>query len=1180
MQSPYKRHTRILVANWWFSALLVVNVGLAAGVPAVAQTPIAVSESSALTPIVAPSAPEDVAAVRADIEARLEALPEVEAGEDVDSSGLRLAEATKAVRASLVAYRGQLDALVESSNRVAQLGSDEEIARRNKLIEEYRARIDELERAPSPADGEIAKIREEVAAEYEQINALHDATNQQQTTRATRLAELPKRAENVAEELVQARIALNEAMQTSPVLPEGMDEATFDRIRNLRLRELAQRVSSSALRAEQLATEKVVLELEHAAAESMLPVLQRYARVAGDRRSRLDALAARSESETIADSLEQADSPQARAYWNYRDLIAETRRGFIARIDGIRSRFRESERQRLVRRIDRHVSFYERLGERLDRVDDAEKNAAYRGLEDLVAKHRDEATLIADRLFESRREKDQLSAGWDVAVDELLEAQGALGHAVEGLAGEERAEYERLVAELAAAYRPALDETVTEVVSAQSELIMRLEGTETALAEFLETLSGHQESLFWSFTFARGPNVVQRVGFGVREAGSEGFGEESRAALGRVKEVVSKIPTGRYGLVGGLAVGGLVCGLLGRWRLRKVAHVHELWVHEELREKGGTEVGASDRFSIQTSRMLGAALPLALPAALLLGGVVLGDDLVGDMRLLAIRMLSLVLGLTVGWVLLTHLFHSGKPRFRMIPCSNVVAQYYRRWGRALWLISFVLTPPVVLLQTLGVGEKVVEALWVVYCTAMLLSLLVFARNRQTVVRIVGRAFATRRPAMFKLVVRVYLLVALGLCGLLVLEVMGYATFVDFVVTNVLHTAAILVVALLLDDLTADLARKYATTTEKAPEGEAGAVSEAGAADLDGMFEDFEAQEVGLMVGAGATLFRWALWLSALGWIAATWGMTQMTAKQVLAYPLAQTDGGPVTVQRFLAAILALYLAVKVSRGVRAALDQKVYPAYTTINRAAQATINSLLHYTLLVVGVYVALQLVHVNLGAIAVLLGGLGLGLGLGLQPLVVNFVSGLLIFAERHIKVGDLVEVDGELGEVVGISMRSTQIKSYDNIDRIIPNGEFMTATVTNWTLRDTRIRGKINIGVAYGSDPEMVRDVLVEIARDEPLVHVAPEPAVWFVNFGDNSLDFVLACWFSSPGDRWGGMINMRYAIDKRFKERGIEIPFPQRTLSLHPDAELPVRLVGTGERATKGGEHRSAQDPSSE
>lgn len=1131
--------------------------------PVPSSAPTTEADAIALTPLAAPKNAEQADALRTQIQERIAALPPLEPLPDVDSSGLKIIEAAKQLKAAFDAYLLQLDGLVESQQRATQLGSEEEITKRNRQVEEYKQRISDLAAiGTGPIEGDPVIARGEIAAEYDRVNALFDTANQQQTKRAAALASLPQRTEAAAVELAEARARIAEAMREPATPPDGMDHASFDRMRDLQLEALTMQVSIANLHVERAASEKVVLELESAAASTVLPVLQNYAKALGECRSRLDEATTRSETETIAANLEKATTSHERAYWTHRSLIAETRREFASKLDGIRIRFRESDRQRLVRKIETQVGFYERLKGRLDRIEGPEKSAAYRRLDDLRSEFGKRLQTVGELLNQARREKDQLDASWDIATDRLAESKDKLQTAASRLQGTERADFDKLLAEIASQYRPALDQTVADVGSAEKDSIARLEVTEADIRAFLDKLAGYRETFFWSFTLARGPNLIDGVNRAREQVVAEQFRSDFGAAIARVRDQLSAISRMRWLLAGGLAVLGLVAGLFMRFHLMQIADAHTETLTASLQEKEVMEVGLADRGFIQFTRMLGELLPIGLPAALLLLVGLAEAHLSGEPRLLALRLLGLLLVAVVLRAVVGRLFRAVKPRFRVIPCSMVVAQYYRTWLLRLWLLSVILIVPIIVVSSLDICQPLQDALWAVFYAAGLLVLLLFGRKRQSVVRVVGRAYAQRRPYLFTFVVRIYPLLYLSLVVLFVMCVIGYVTFVDYVVRNVLQTVCVLVVAWLLADLASDLARRYTSRPAPEPEPEQDQPAtqpETTGADIDAMFDEFEARELGLLVRSVTAVSRWVIWCSAILWIAASWGMTTLAAKQALTFPIAQTEGGAITVQRVLAALLALVIAVKLSRGLRAVLDEKVYPAYPTVNRAAQATINSLLHYTLLVVGLYIALQLVHLNFGALAVLLGGLGLGLGLGLQPLVVNFVSGLLIFAERHIKVGDLVEVDGEVGEVAGISMRSTQIRSFDNIDRIIPNSQFMTSTVTNWTLRDTKIRGKISVGVAYGTDTKRVHDLLLEIAKAEPLVHADPEPAVWFVNFGDSSLDFILACWFSSPGDRWAGMVNMRYTIDSRFKEEGIEIPFPQRTLSVHPDAEFPVRVV---------------------
>ncbi|HSW44604.1 MAG TPA: mechanosensitive ion channel domain-containing protein, partial [Phycisphaerae bacterium] len=279
------------------------------------------------------------------------------------------------------------------------------------------------------------------------------------------------------------------------------------------------------------------------------------------------------------------------------------------------------------------------------------------------------------------------------------------------------------------------------------------------------------------------------------------------------------------------------------------------------------------------------------------------------------------------------------------------------------------------------------------------------------------------------------------------------------------------------------------------------------------------------------------------------------------YSLLTTEHGALTIARILWAVLAVVAGVLVSRTIRAFLRTEVFPQTRHVDLGTQAAICTLLHYAILALAFYIGLQILFVSLGALTILLGTLGLGLGLGLQPLFVNFISGLMILFERQVKVGDVIELaDKTPCEVLSISMRSTQIRTPDNIDHVIPNGEFINGRVVNWTLTDTRLRARMQIGVAYGSDPQLVRKILLDVAHRHPDVLVDPAPEVWFVEFGDNALIFVLAVWFPNAAARWRFLSQVRFELTDLFKQHNIEIPFPQRTLSVIGDKPLPVEIRG--------------------
>ncbi len=210
---------------------------------------------------------------------------------------------------------------------------------------------------------------------------------------------------------------------------------------------------------------------------------------------------------------------------------------------------------------------------------------------------------------------------------------------------------------------------------------------------------------------------------------------------------------------------------------------------------------------------------------------------------------------------------------------------------------------------------------------------------------------------------------------------------------------------------------------------------------------------------------------------------------------------------------------------------------------------SIVRYVLISIGFLMILQSAGVDLSAITVLAGALGIGVGFGLQNITSNFVSGIIILFERPIKVGDRIEVNNILGDVVSISPRATTIVSNDNISIIVPNSEFISSTVINWSHSDRLVRYKIPVGVSYDSDPEVVRDILLEAAAEHPGVLKKPETQVLLDEFADSALVFMLNVWTNTFTER--PLIlrsELNYIIFKKLKAHGVEIPFPQRDLHI--------------------------------
>jgi potassium efflux system protein len=269
---------------------------------------------------------------------------------------------------------------------------------------------------------------------------------------------------------------------------------------------------------------------------------------------------------------------------------------------------------------------------------------------------------------------------------------------------------------------------------------------------------------------------------------------------------------------------------------------------------------------------------------------------------------------------------------------------------------------------------------------------------------------------------------------------------------------------------------------------------------------------------------------------------------------------------FLAFVLTIVAAMMLSRFVRFVLEEDVYPR-TELDRGVPATISMLLNYLIIGVGFFFALAAAGIDLGSVALMAGALGVGIGFGLQDLVKNFISGLILVFERPMGVGDLIEIGTLQGQVQQIGIRSSTVRTFDGAEVIIPNGELLSGQLVNWTLSDRLRRLSLPVGVAYGTDPQTVIEILLGVAHDHPEVTQDPEPAALFKGFGDSSLDFELRVWIADFNKGLRVSSELRVAINGALGEAGIEIPFPQRDVhvrSLDP-AALTAPSPGASGRA---------------
>jgi len=224
-------------------------------------------------------------------------------------------------------------------------------------------------------------------------------------------------------------------------------------------------------------------------------------------------------------------------------------------------------------------------------------------------------------------------------------------------------------------------------------------------------------------------------------------------------------------------------------------------------------------------------------------------------------------------------------------------------------------------------------------------------------------------------------------------------------------------------------------------------------------------------------------------------------------------------------------------------------ARSGLDRALQHAIAQIVGYAVLIIGIIIVLDNAGIHLGALTVFAGAVGVGVGFGLKNIASNFISGLLILAERPIAIGDRIEVAGITGQVQEIRARSTVILTNDNIAMIVPNEKFIDSPVTNWTYSDRRVRFRVPVGVAYDSDVDKVREVLINAAREHPATLSDPAPDAFLEKFGNSTIDFQLVVWSEKMSRRPSRFkSDLNYLICKHLGAAGIEIPNPQRDVRI--------------------------------
>jgi potassium efflux system protein len=261
---------------------------------------------------------------------------------------------------------------------------------------------------------------------------------------------------------------------------------------------------------------------------------------------------------------------------------------------------------------------------------------------------------------------------------------------------------------------------------------------------------------------------------------------------------------------------------------------------------------------------------------------------------------------------------------------------------------------------------------------------------------------------------------------------------------------------------------------------------------------------------------------------------------------------PVTMADVLLALIVAGVTAIASKNLPGLMEIVVLQRLT-LQPGSRYAINTLLRYVVVTIGVVTVLNIVGWNWSQIQWLVAALSVGLGFGLQEIVANFVSGLVILFERPVRVGDTVTVGQLTGSVSRVRIRATTITDWDRKEIIVPNKSFITEQVINWTLSDPITRVVVPVGISYGSDVQLAHSVMEKTLQELPLVLDDPEPSVYFMGFGDSSLNFNLYVYSRQLADRLPLMHAVHEAILRALRDNGIEIPFPQRDLHVRSVAE---------------------------
>lgn len=401
--------------------------------------------------------------------------------------------------------------------------------------------------------------------------------------------------------------------------------------------------------------------------------------------------------------------------------------------------------------------------------------------------------------------------------------------------------------------------------------------------------------------------------------------------------------------------------------------------------------------------------------------------------------------------------------------------------------------------------------------------------------------------------RLFLWMLVG--AILVAVAFGYIALARFITTQMVITGSILIllwlIHLAIEDFAVSLSNaerpsgRWMATRLKVP--------------------DQRRSQVGILTSMILHLVMFAVFLPL---IALQWGfdwedLSTWLSKIVFGF---QVGNWRISLATIVVALLLFIIGLIASGFFQRWLDVRVLTR-AQLDQGARSAIRTGVGYIGIALAALIAVSYAGLDFSNIAIVAGALSVGIGFGLQSIVNNFVSGLILLAERRVSVGDRIVVGADEGYVRRISVRATEIETFDRNFVIIPNSDLMTNSVKNWTFQNRHGRVIIDIGVSYGSDPDLVKEILLKVGKEHPAIVDRDKVRVWFMDFADSALMFRLIAFVGDISYLLDTHSDMRFAIMREFRAAGVEIPFPQRDINLRDIDRLEAAILG-GARPRRG------------